>query len=177
MTLDALRAASEHTIRAILIALCDDSDISEKALSYLSMLEPDAVKRAKDSPTTEKKRKATSGLAICVQCEISFDPDDNNVKECQYHNGELEPDYESDVWAGHDEMCHGTIDSDFCRNECPEGFVWTCCDKRGDEEGCKLGRHEADPERNKRRRDDDDQSEDEDEGDGSQDDEEEEEEE
>ncbi|KAK4209183.1 hypothetical protein QBC37DRAFT_430711 [Rhypophila decipiens] len=160
MTINALAVASDHTVRAILIAVCDDSGVRAKALDYLKQLEPEAIRRAKSLPEPAKKRKTTSGLAICVQCEESFDPDDNQVKECRYHNGELEPDDDSDFWADHDERCHGTIDSDFCRKEYPQGFIWTCCDKLGDEEGCKLGRHEANPERNKRRRDDDDQSED-----------------
>ncbi len=59
------------------------------------------------------------------------------------HNaGELEPDYDSDFWADHDENCHGTIDSDFCRKKYPQGFLWSCCDEPGDDEGgCTTGRH------------------------------------
>ncbi len=56
--------------------------------------------------------------------------------------GDLEPDYDSDFWADHDEQCHGIIDSEFCRSEYPEGFVWDCCNKPGDDdEGCTQGRH------------------------------------
>lgn len=164
--MDGLKIASEHTVRAILIALCDDDEVQTKALNYLAQLEPQAITKARTLPdkallaANGVKRKATSGLSICVQCESSFDEDDNKIKECSYHNGELEPDYESDFWADHDEDCHGTIDSDWCRKEYPDGFIWTCCEKTGTEEGCKLGRHESDPLKNKRKRDDDDQSED-----------------
>jgi hypothetical protein len=36
------------------------------------------------------------------------------------------------------------------RQECPEGFIWDCCNEPGDEAGCKLGKHEADPEKSRR---------------------------
>jgi hypothetical protein len=45
------------------------------------------------------------------------------------------PDYEGDFWTDHDENCHGVIDTDDMREEYPEGFIWTCCEKSGDEEG------------------------------------------
>jgi hypothetical protein len=54
----------------------------------------------------------------------------------------MEPDYESSFWADHDENCHGTIDTEDMREEYPEGFTWTCCDKLGTEEGCTLSRHQ-----------------------------------
>jgi len=30
------------------------------------------------------------------------------------------------------------------RDELPEGFVWDCCDAKGDEEGCEVGVHVPD---------------------------------
>ncbi|KAM0253491.1 hypothetical protein ACHAP5_000520 [Fusarium lateritium] len=63
---------------------------------------------------------------------------------------ELEVDYDANIWADHDERCHGTIDSKDMREEHPEGFTWNCCEKPGDEIGCKLGRHEADPDKSRR---------------------------
>ena len=58
--------------------------------------------------------------------------------------GDLDPDYENDFWADHDENCHGTIDTEANREEYPEGFVWSCCDRQGDEPGgCLRGKHEA----------------------------------
>lgn len=55
--------------------------------------------------------------------------------------GELEVDWQSDAWADHDERCHGPIED--MRDQCPEGFTWSCCDESGVELGCKVGRHEA----------------------------------
>lgn len=73
--------------------------------------------------------------------------------------GELDPDYDSDFWAFYDERFHGVIDSDFCRKEYPEGFLWTCCDEIGTHPGCKFSRHQSDPDKSKRLRDDDSSSE------------------
>jgi len=86
IAMDAFQFASDHTVRAILKALCDDSDVRTKALSYLAKLEPLAIQVAQAFP--QVKRKITSGLSICVQCESSFDEADNTAKVCQYHNGE-----------------------------------------------------------------------------------------
>ncbi len=84
--MNALGFASDATIRAVLIALCSDKDIQEKALGYLTKLEPLALSAAKAFPNV--KRKAVSGLSICVQCEEAFDEVDNTTKDCQYHSGE-----------------------------------------------------------------------------------------
>ena len=48
-----------------------------------------------------------------------------------FHPGDLEVDYDGDVWADHDEDCHGEIDTNTNRREIPEGFKWTCCSKIG----------------------------------------------
>lgn len=31
------------------------------------------------------------------------------------------------------------------REEFPEGFLWTCCQRMGDGKGCRPGKHELDP--------------------------------
>ena len=59
--------------------------------------------------------------------------------------GNREADYEADVWTDHDEMHHGRITD--LEETYPEGFVWDCCDQRGDEEGCETNVHRgAEPE-------------------------------
>ncbi|KAF5629466.1 hypothetical protein F52700_7790 [Fusarium sp. NRRL 52700] len=135
--------APEATVRAILRTLCQDSGTRSRALSYFESLE--AVNDS--SETNKRKRKAEDGLSICVQCDEPFYTNHNNDKgACCYHWGELEVTYDADVWADHDESCHGTIDTDSMRAEYPEGFAWNCCDKPGDDvAGCNFGRHEADP--------------------------------
>jgi hypothetical protein len=137
------------------------------------MLEPQGVQKAKNSTGTgsadAKKRKPTSTLSICVQCGEPFYEDSN--RGCRYHSGEfpartfasvapllnrnlgvMEPDYDGDFWADHDEDCHGIIDSNEMREEFPDGFVWTCCDKLGSEPGCQVGQHQSNPENSKKGR-------------------------
>jgi hypothetical protein len=82
--MDAIRNASDQTVRAILVALCEDSAVYQKALDYLGKLEA----QAKDLMPSNGKRKATARLSICVQCESSFDEDDNGSEDCQHHLGE-----------------------------------------------------------------------------------------
>ncbi|KAF4625133.1 hypothetical protein G7Y89_g13036 [Cudoniella acicularis] len=71
--------------------------------------------------------------------EIDLTLDDRG--DCVWHPGEKEVDYEGDFWADHDEDCHDLIrdledDPDFAK-----GFMWTCCEKNGDDPGCKETRH------------------------------------
>lgn len=85
--MDALAYASEHTIRAILTALCDDSRVYDKALGYLDRLEPEAKIKARSAMSQEntKKRKLASTLSICVQCDETFY--EGSTEKCRYHYG------------------------------------------------------------------------------------------
>lgn len=53
--------------------------------------------------------------------------------------GDKEADYESDIWCDWDERCHGDIEDQ--GDAFPEGFIYSCCEKAGDSEGCRVGRH------------------------------------
>jgi hypothetical protein len=64
--------------------------------------------------------------------------------------GDLEVDDSGDFWADHDEDCHGEIDTPEMREECPDGFKWSCCSKLGGAKGCTKGKHQADPARSQR---------------------------
>ncbi|KAK3346010.1 hypothetical protein B0T25DRAFT_267100 [Lasiosphaeria hispida] len=170
---NAISFATDNTVRAILTALCDDEDVRTKAYKFLGMLEPEAIVAAKNNGVA-RKRKATLIWSICVQCERPFNEEAKQEKTCHYHNGELELDEESSIWADHDVGTHGDPDCDHYRKECPEGFFWSCCEKNNLEPGCKLGYHQSDPAKNKRHKDDDTEpegGEDEEEGDTEEDDE------
>ncbi|KAK3291413.1 uncharacterized protein B0H64DRAFT_435768 [Chaetomium fimeti] len=146
--MDALFHASNETVRSILTALCDDDRVRSKALKYLDMIEPEAKVKANDAPPSDpnsKKRKPASTLSICVRCGETFY--DGTTDKCKYHDGELEPDYDGDFWADHDERCHGVIDTDRMREDFPDGFVWDCCEKLGSEPGCRRGYHESHPDK------------------------------
>ena len=53
--------------------------------------------------------------------------------------GEQKPNEEGDFWADHDEDAHGPYED--MLDEFPEGFLWSCCDKVGDQPGCHIGPH------------------------------------
>jgi hypothetical protein len=57
-----------------------------------------------------------------------------------FAKGATKPDYEGDFWADEDEE----FDTRSRREEYPESFIWQCCKKRGDEEGCQIGVHRQD---------------------------------
>jgi hypothetical protein len=59
---------------------------------------------------------------------------ENDSDACEYHPEEMERD--EDFFCDHDNW-----DSDFDREEFPDGYIYGCCNKRGDEEGCKVSRH------------------------------------
>lgn len=74
--------------------------------------------------------------------------------------GEREVDYVSDFWADHDDDCHGPKEN--FEDELPEGFLWTCCEQRGDVVSCQIGRHSAEiKDENEDTSEDDDEDEDE----------------
>ncbi len=51
--------------------------------------------------------------------------------------------YESDFWADHDVDCHGPYEAFEDDPDFAEGFIWTCCERLGDDDGCKSTKHKA----------------------------------
>ncbi|KAJ5988154.1 hypothetical protein N7481_003364 [Penicillium waksmanii] len=89
-------------------------------------------------------------FAVCVNCEKEFDVAENTSESCTYHPGNSKPD--EDFFADHDEDCHGIIDTDEMREEYPDGYIYECCKRNGEEEPCIKDWHEpTDPEAAKRR--------------------------
>jgi len=162
---EMVHLAPEQHVRAILLALLDDRSVKARALNHYRAL------KAADNPVTGLKRKAMNDLFVCVQCDQAFTHEDNTETSCRYHPGtltspyssvcmfvgmrlmtlgELEVDDTEDFWADHDEDCHGEIDTPEMREEMPDGFRWTCCDKLGGRKGCTKGKHQADPAKSQR---------------------------
>ncbi|PSS03824.1 hypothetical protein BD289DRAFT_478309 [Coniella lustricola] len=165
--MDRLLAAPESLIHSVLVALCDDHRIQARALKYLAELQDFAatINDAKDAdddaatataaavavverPGSSKarplKRKATpQRTQLCIRCKRAFDPVHNSPTACSYHDGDLEVDEGSDLWAGWQEDVHGPLASAENREDYPQGFVWSCCDKTGTYPGCSKGYHLA----------------------------------
>ncbi|KAJ5217200.1 hypothetical protein N7468_010208 [Penicillium chermesinum] len=91
------------------------------------------------SETARPKRLRTR-YALCQNCNEEFDVSENTQQSCRFHPEESVPDYD-DFFADHDENCHGTIDCEETRKEYPEGFIYGCCDRNGEEEPCMTDWH------------------------------------
>lgn len=57
----------------------------------------------------------------------------------------MEVDWQSDTWADAEEETWGPHDTEENRENYPDGFVWTCCELSGSEQGCKVGPHRTEP--------------------------------
>ncbi|KAL5089258.1 hypothetical protein Trisim1_005821 [Trichoderma cf. simile WF8] len=125
--IELINSLTAEQARAILISLSQNRSVADKVSKY-----------ARDMKIHARVK------AVCIQCDLPFDPSDT-ARNCFYHNGELEVNDMDDFWADHDEDCHGIIDTDEMREEFPEGFIWTCCDKNGEALGCRWARHQTDP--------------------------------
>ncbi|KAI0019717.1 hypothetical protein F4780DRAFT_780210 [Xylariomycetidae sp. FL0641] len=154
-SMERIAQAPDATARAVLKALCHDLDIQKRALVYLDRIEATQKQVPNDDPAN-RKRKAESEIHLCVQCENPFYEEDNHSKACEFHEGELECDPYSGEWADWDENCHGDLDTPYNREEYPNGFTWTCCEKRGSDSPCTRGRHQAEREQRPWFRDDED---------------------
>ncbi|EJP70595.1 uncharacterized protein BBA_00225 [Beauveria bassiana ARSEF 2860] len=160
---------SEKHLRAVLRALCKDTDICAKALAMVDKLEKAEGSAMADNNVGESEAK----LAICIRCEKAFSVDDDEDYDCVYHNGksvnklqriransapripiadgrvnvvgDLYPDEDDPAWYDHDVRCHGDLDTPENRKKYPEAFLWDCCDEVSTTEGCKMGRHRVEP--------------------------------
>lgn len=140
----------------------EDTDQSESESSS----KDEAAAAEETRNTVHGLKRLRPRYATCTNCEEEFDITQNESGDCVYHPGksagsripddfmaasmeliltcrieETEVDYDGDAWADHDEDWHGTIDSEEMRREFPEGFIYPCCDKNGESEGCKTSRH------------------------------------
>lgn len=69
-----------------------------------------------------------------------------------FSTGEMKPHFEGDVWSDIDPERYGEITARDFGLWRPEGFVWSCCNRGGDEPGCRFSRHASDPGGNRRAR-------------------------
>lgn len=79
--MDVFAKTSEKHLRAILVALCQDLHILEKATRMADNLEDAAEQAGSDSDMSEVE------LAICCQCEEAFSENKNDEDACLSHPG------------------------------------------------------------------------------------------
>ncbi|KAK3393982.1 hypothetical protein B0H63DRAFT_459646 [Podospora didyma] len=101
------------------------------------------------------QRKATSALSICVQCESPSQPEEDGARElgyeCSYHSGIMKPDLilNGEWWKVEDP---NALELDTMRISDAERFICSCCDFVGLTAGCRIGPHQAHPDKSKRGR-------------------------
>lgn len=146
---EAIQSAPVSELRSLLKSICKKHDVARNMAS-VRLLAPAANGSA-------NKRKA---YEVCSQCGEDYLVEANVVGKCTFHQGECHSniqmqemltysrsagvkkvDFESDMWADHDERCHGRLEDFKDDPEFSEGFIWSCCDQDGDAEGCRVTRH------------------------------------
>lgn len=136
--LSAIDSAHLDRVRKVLREICTESPAAFDLACGKLLIQDD--QRA-GSSTKRKREPAQRRYETCMQCKAEYDTTHNPKDACRWHEGETEPDFDGDFWTDHDEDIHGIIDSDFCRKEYPEGFMWNCCGKPGDAKGCMVDVH------------------------------------
>jgi hypothetical protein len=86
-TLDELLQAPEGQIRAVLRALCQDTQVRNSALDHLDSLKILDDVKSKSLGPAATKRKAEDQVLICVQCDSAFFEKSNDKESCHYHWG------------------------------------------------------------------------------------------
>ncbi len=80
-------------------------------------------------------------MTVCYPKNTSAVVCDKWTVTANIEAGILQPDFEGDFWADHDENCHGIIDSRELQEEYPEGYKYECCGQENKTPGCSTGRH------------------------------------
>ncbi|KAI1309647.1 hypothetical protein F5Y03DRAFT_68696 [Xylaria venustula] len=158
----AIDNADGDTLRAVLASMCQASDVCRKeAASRLLVsrkreiieLSDSSDDEGKNSNNNQKKRRETvdviqeSKFEKCKTCKKIYDTTLNNDEACQAHKGWLEIDAE--CFPDDDEVegyCPSHIDpeTDWRREEWPEGFIWQCCMEPSNGKPCLIQRHTPD---------------------------------
>jgi len=113
----------------------DKDDDDEECEGYIGHAESDYSDEQTEAPASRQR------FEICKQCNREYDVLLNDKKSCIWHSDILIEDYDHDLWADHDERCHGPVDTPENRRNHPEGFIWQCCEEQGNVKGCETSRH------------------------------------
>lgn len=155
---EAIRKVELERLQSVVRQACQESTVArelfEAHLLYAPSTKP-AVKRkrgldedksedlqAQPKKSTKKQRKYLR-FAKCDHCGQEYDALDNDEESCEWHEGELECDYDHAAWGLWDTEW-GPIDSEENQEAFPERFKWSCCGEDGTIDGCKYGKHVPD---------------------------------
>ncbi|KAM0755261.1 hypothetical protein T439DRAFT_377602 [Meredithblackwellia eburnea MCA 4105] len=174
--LNAINDASSQRVKAVLIEVLTANPgafgtartmLAETEIKSVEVDKNLDMEKAQEERTDEKAGKNLAArekpeVAVCENCDNEFDVEESKLPPppgtdwdddsiCFYHPGECRVDWESDVWYDWDEDCNGPMDTPEHRFEWPQGFVFTCCERDGDDP-CKRARHVAKESRAKKQK-------------------------
>ncbi|KAM3414871.1 hypothetical protein BST61_g10014 [Cercospora zeina] len=133
----AIHSAGQDRLYTLLLELVTTIPAA-KALAEERLLVPI---QANDRPEARPlKRKA---YEICKNCKGEYSVENNYKGSCVYHSEKYKTvNYDSDIWADHDDACHGPPEAHENDPDYDEGFWWECCEEDGGSIGCVVSRHE-----------------------------------
>ncbi|KAI8951813.1 hypothetical protein F4801DRAFT_543629 [Xylaria longipes] len=149
----AIDSADERTLRKVLRSMCQASEACRKEARERMLVsrKRDIIELSDSSDNNTKQNKRQKKVEVtqvsrfekCQTCDETYDVTLNNNAACQKHTGELAID--PDVFPDDDDVQYdiGSIDvnTDWRREEWPEGFIWQCCDKPLNSTACQIQRH------------------------------------
>ncbi|KAI1323277.1 hypothetical protein F5Y16DRAFT_425252 [Xylariaceae sp. FL0255] len=160
----AIKNADLPTLRRILQALCEDSEICcaevrkrmlvSRKREVIEILDDDNVDDHDIAPElrSEKKRrvmkddedfKLVSRYEMCGTCKKSYDITENGDEACRTHSEalEIDPGFFPDDDDLEDDPSSIDPYTDERFEEWPEGFRWPCCDEPTHGKPCVIQRH------------------------------------
>ncbi|KAF5492270.1 hypothetical protein CGCS363_v010561 [Colletotrichum siamense] len=140
--LDVIRGMPEGMARTVLISLCGERETRKKAVEMARQL---LGSQAKISAMTTTSGSAKPASLVCSRCHERVEGDKQDPDACKYHPGEFELDESSKEWDSidiWDENDWEQLEDDPCwKEDKPDGFKWSCCERNGNVEGCERGPH------------------------------------
>lgn len=163
--------ASKAELERVLLRICSVSEVARTVATKMLPIATTHAAPELCSGTKRKASEAET-THRCSRCKLRFETDENLPKDCRYHPGSvisiscsmytcLRPlrictvghkdvnydavysDDEVEVWADHCEKTFGPAESMVDYMDYQEGFLWSCCDQRGDADGCQMREHDV----------------------------------
>ncbi|KAK4951950.1 hypothetical protein LTR10_009870 [Elasticomyces elasticus] len=133
---DAIANADPDHLRKILRAVCLLSPDGHQIASQ-SLLDPRSNPKA---PTAKVASPPTGQRSVRTVKQIEAPAAAKaDASARAHHTGEKEVDYDSEIWADHDDRCHGYPEALLNDPDYAWGMKWSCCGRSGDEEVCSGG--------------------------------------
>ncbi|ORY15296.1 hypothetical protein BCR34DRAFT_478044, partial [Clohesyomyces aquaticus] len=138
-----------NRLRTTLREICQNSEEAFGFACTASLLGKGELKKAGQK---RKRAYTRQRFEICGQCDTEYDALSNATVSCIWHTVYYPstPIYngDHDTWTDWDIESVSEWDNEESRKKYPEGFLWSCCDRSGEKEGCKKSIHR--PARSKR---------------------------